>query len=75
MRKNLAKRLGYLVVATLVALTVGATSTYALFDLNFMTGATATLIIVILALAAAAIIYAKFFRGSITKLYKKIKKN
>lgn len=74
MKRITAKKLSYLVVAALIAITVGSTSTYALFDLNFMTGATATLIIVILALAAAAIIYAKFFRGSITKLYKKIKK-
>lgn len=40
---------------------------------NCLTGGSAIAIIVLLATAAAAVIYAKFFRGSITKLISKAK--
>lgn len=40
---------------------------------NCLTGGSAVLIIVLLATTAAVVIYAKFFRGSITKLISKAK--
>ena len=69
------KRLGYLMATMLVALTISATSTkaWSLIEWNFLTGGSATAIIVVLSVLAAAVIYAKFFRGSITKLISKAK--
>ena len=74
-RNTIRKRLVYLAVLCLIALTTTATSTFAwsLIEWNFLTGGSATAIIVILSVIAFAIIYAKFFRGSATKLFSKIK--
>ncbi len=74
-RNTIRKRLVYLALLSLIALTTTATSTYAwsLIEWNFLTGGSATAIIVVLSLLAAAIIYAKFFRGSATKLFNKFK--
>ena len=59
------KRLAYLMATMLFALTISATSTYAWFDFYLLSGEIATLIIVLLFLVAGAIVYAKWFRGSI----------
>ena len=75
-RNGNLKRIAYLMATMLFALIIGTTSTMAwsLIEWNWMTGGSATAIIVILSLLAAAIIYAKFFRGSATKLFNKIRR-
>ena len=76
MQKTLTKkRIGYLMATMLFALTISATSTYAWFDFIIFNKGSAIAIIVILGLIAAAVVYAKFFRGSATKLFSKIKRS
>ncbi|MCG3255993.1 MAG: hypothetical protein KAU62_07905 [Candidatus Heimdallarchaeota archaeon] len=74
-RNTLKRRTAYL--ATLILATLFATMKPAMawFDFNLLTGGSATAIIVILSIIAAAVVYAKFFRGSATKLFSKIKRS
>lgn len=72
-RNTIRKRMVYLAILGLIALTTTATSTYAWFDFYLLSGGTAIAIIVILGLIVGAIVYAKFFRGSATKLFSEIK--
>ena len=77
MQKTLTKkRIAYLMVTMLFALIISTTSTYAwsIIEWNWLTGGSATAIIVVLSVFGAVIIYAKFFRGSATKLFSKLKR-
>lgn len=75
-RNTFRKKVIYLAALIFVALTIATIPAAAWFDFYLLSGPIATLIIVLLFLVAGAIVYAKWFRGSIdfSKLTSKLKR-
>lgn len=72
-KKTNRKKIAYLTALCFIALTTAASTSMAWFDINILTGAQATLIVIGIIVIALAVVYAKFFRGSATKLLSKIR--